>query len=113
MSQQLFPPLEVRMRRSTGVVEIVWRNGEASRFSGDALRRFCACAHCRARNTVGLRLVGESDEVARVALMGSVGLQVVFADGHDRGVFPWDYLRRIAEEEQRSSAGWVGARADG
>lgn len=113
MSQHLFPPTEIRLHRSAGVVDIVWRNGEASRFTGDELRRYCACARCRARNTVGLRLVGESDEVARVALMGSAGLQVVFADGHDRGVFPWHYLRQIADERQQRMPDQAGEGSNG
>jgi DUF971 family protein len=32
-------------------------------------------------------------------LMGSTGIQVVFADGHDRGIYPWEYLYRIGQGE--------------
>lgn len=52
---------------------------------------------CRARNVVGVSLITESGDIDAIHLMGVAGLQVVFADGHDRGVFPWAYLRAIAE----------------
>jgi len=44
---------------------------------------------------VGTRLVTESAEVATLSLMGNA-VQIVFADGHDRGIFPWPYLYAIA-----------------
>lgn len=101
MSESLYPPTQIQLRKASGVVDITWRNGETSHITGDELRRFCACSRCRARNTVGLRLVGESGDVVQLALMGSTGVQVIFADGHDRGVFPWAYLRSIAEGRAR------------
>jgi DUF971 family protein len=26
------------------------------------------------------------------------GLQLIFSDGHDRGIFPWPYLAQLAPE---------------
>lgn len=97
MPDTLLPPTQVQLRKASGMVMITWRNGECTQVSGDQLRQYCACSQCRARQVVGLRLIGESTEVTAVRLMGSTGIQVVFSDGHDRGIFPWDYLRRIAE----------------
>ena len=91
-----YPPQKIRLKQDMRELEIVWQNGDIARVSGDDLRRYCACSSCRARHLLGVRLVTESGEVTRVNLVGSTALQVVFADGHDRGVFPWPYVNAIA-----------------
>lgn len=96
MSVNLYPPQKVRLVKSSGELEITWQNGDRHQVSGDELRRYCACSNCRARQLVGVRLVTESGEITRVELLGSTAVQLVFADGHDRGIFPWPYLNAIA-----------------
>lgn len=83
------------LRKAQAELEIVWKDGQQSHISGDDLRRFCACSTCRARQLVGTRLITESGEVTTLSLMGNA-IQIVFADGHDRGIFPWPYLYAIA-----------------
>lgn len=96
MSLSQYPPRRVRLREEAGELEITWQNGDIHRISGDDLRRYCACSTCRSRQLVGLRLVTDSADIETVNLIGSTALQIVFADGHDRGIFPWPYLNAIA-----------------
>lgn len=91
----LFPPQKIALRKTQAELAIVWKNGQESLISGDDLRRFCACSSCRARQLLGTRLITESGEITTLALMGNA-IQIVFADGHDRGIFPWPYLYAIA-----------------
>lgn len=57
------------------------------------LRAACRCGGCRARAPVfeaaELRLVD-------AAPVGLYALQLVFSDGHDRGIYPWTWLRELA-----------------
>lgn len=92
----LYPPQKVRLKKDTSELEIIWQNGDVAKVSGDQLRRYCACSSCRSRQLIGVRLVTESAELSAVNLIGSTALQVVFADGHDRGIFPWPYVNAIA-----------------
>lgn len=96
MSVNLYPPQRVRLKEQAGELEITWQNGDIHRISGDDLRRYCACSSCRSRNFVGMRLVTESADIETVNLIGNTALQIVFSDGHDRGIFPWPYLNAIA-----------------
>ena len=96
MNYTRFPPQKVSLNKARAELHITWRNGDNSRISGDELRRFCACSECRARHVVGIRLVTESAVLEAIALMGRSALQAVFADGHDRGIYPWPYLYAIA-----------------
>lgn len=90
-------PTAVTDHRKSGLLEIVWADGGMSRLRHAALRLHCRCAACeRARRRggatpeldAGLRLV-------HVEAVGEQGLHLGFSDGHDRGIFPWAYLRSL------------------
>lgn len=83
----------VEIRQAPGVLSFVWPDGRLQYFAHAELRRACPCAACRR-----LRLAGAPVEApAGVELTGIVsmgyGVQLIFNDGHDRGVFPWVWLR--------------------
>ena len=42
--------------------------------------------------------------IAFIEPMGSMGLNVGFSDGHDRAVYPWDYLRALAQPAEPQTA---------
>jgi DUF971 family protein len=96
MSRQHLTPVEVLLNNSTSSLEITWSDGDKSNLSGASLRRYCACSGCRSRKVIGTELITDSGKIEKIQLMGSTGLQIVFADGHDRGVFPWSYIHAIA-----------------
>lgn len=75
-------------------LEFVWSDGNCARLEYQALRRLCPCAGCRS----GRLVEGDGAAVAVNALLpvGTYGVQIVFSDGHDRGIFPWPYLREQA-----------------
>lgn len=62
------------------------------------LRRRCKCAECQRLVLTGttptpapdLHLIGASP-------IGSYAIQLHFSDGHQRGIYPWVYLREVAE----------------
>jgi DUF971 family protein len=70
--------------------------------SAPRLRAACRCADCRrARidrdddpNAAGVANVA----LANVHLVGDHALNIAFSDGHDRGIYPWSYLRELAQD---------------
>jgi len=96
MNKQQLTPLVVQLIKDSGSLDITWPGGEISLIKGSNLRRHCACSGCRSRKMLGTELLTDNGRVERIKLMGSTGIQIVFADGHDRGVFPWGYLHAIA-----------------
>jgi DUF971 family protein len=73
----------------TGLL-VRWPDAE-SWLDSALLRRRCRCRDCRhtAPSQPNARL---SD----LAPVGAYGVQLHFDDGHDRGIYPWDYLRELA-----------------
>jgi DUF971 family protein len=62
------------------------------------LRARCRCSGCLRASWVDSRPEDLEPDVRILELrqLGSTGLQVVFSDGHERGIYPWSYLWAIA-----------------
>lgn len=89
-------PQSIHLQRQSRRLQLTWRNGECLDIPCEELRKFCACSSCRARQIVGSLLIDEAVDIQTINPIGSTGIQLVFADGHDRGIYPWPYLRAIA-----------------
>ena len=85
-------PQKVHHARQERQLHIHWSTGESHRLSSQQLRAACRCASCRAHQARGeLVLIAQDLHIKQVNNQGS-GLQLVFSDGHERGIFPWQYL---------------------
>ncbi|MCU7215645.1 DUF971 domain-containing protein [Pseudomonas sp. VE 196-7] len=88
-------PLSVSNSQSERTLRLSWPDGRESLFNHAELRRQCPCSQCRA-----FRLKGVTPRVdERVCLIEitpqGYGVQLVFSDGHQRGIYPWDYLAQL------------------
>ncbi len=89
-------------------LQIQWSDGQARRYQFSELRRKCPCATCRERRQAeakrqpGQLTVLSADEArpARVTAMKPVGnyaYSIVFSDGHDSGIFTFEFLLELGE----------------
>lgn len=90
-------PSEVVIHELSRRLELRWPNGYGISLGHARLRSACKCAWCEsARRRQPDAHIGSPDVVLRCATaVGSVGLQLHFSDGHDRGIYPWPYLRSL------------------
>lgn len=80
-----------------------WADGGELRLSHASLRHHCHCAFCRARQLRGdLMLVAADVRVTGMSAQG-YGLQLVFSDGHDKGIYPWAYLATLAAADSQAA----------
>jgi DUF971 family protein len=90
-------PLSLKNSHGDKQVVVQWSATETQVLSHQRLRGACPCAKCRAARIQGLiSLVNADVELVAMNPMG-YGLQMVFSDGHDRGIYPWIYLRELAQ----------------
>lgn len=91
-------PSAISIDRKKRLVELDW-NGKHALLSHKVLRQSCRCSVCestrRALNDV--IPVAADIELLKMEVLGSIGIQLFFSDGHDRGIYPWAYLRRIVD----------------
>ncbi len=82
---------------------IRWNDGAESYVSLNLLRRSCPCAACGGEpNVLGnvvrpeVKYGAASFELRGWQLVGGYALQPRWADGHDTGIYSYQYLRRLA-----------------
>jgi DUF971 family protein len=80
-----------------------WSDGAESYFDLQFLRRACPCASCGGEPDVLGNVIrpevsynANSFELRAWSLVGGYALQPRWADGHDTGLFSFDYLRRLS-----------------
>lgn len=90
-------PVSLHSSRREAVLCIEWPDGASARLSHARLRAACPCAQCRARSLRGgIAAVEEGVRLVAIHPQG-YGVQLVFDDGHERGIYPWRYLRRLSQ----------------
>lgn len=90
---------------SAGEITITWSDEHQSKITLKTLRDSCPCAGCKGE-TVLLHTYTPppADETApgryvlkRAEPIGNYALKLTWADGHDTGIYHWEYLRSLCE----------------
>jgi len=82
---------------------IEWSDGVTHRIGFAPLRRACPCAVCQGemgrpgRFDTRPQLDPGEDELADISLVGLYGLNTVWADGHNTGIYTYETLRELGE----------------
>jgi DUF971 family protein len=81
---------------------IQWNDGEESYLPLEFLRRACPCAACGGEPDVlgkvlrpEINYSNDSFTLAGFGLVGGYALQPRWCDGHNTGLYPFQYLRRL------------------
>jgi len=91
-------PEELHSHENGRFLSVTWHNGEVSRLGAALLRRNSRSASARREEADGVApIVNEDIRLSDIRLVGAYGVQLVFSDGHDRGIYPWEYLRQLAD----------------
>ena len=84
------------IHRSGATIDITWGPDHVGVYPARELRLKCHCAVCREEMTGRPLLDPKSvsaDIIAeRVDLVGGYAIKVKWSDGHDTGMYPYDYL---------------------
>jgi ATP-binding protein involved in chromosome partitioning len=84
-------------------LRIEWRDGHVSRYAVRDLRLACRCARCVDEHTGRPLLVAEGvpEDVrpVRVSPVGRYAIQITWTDGHDSGIYSFEYLRDLGASE--------------
>ena len=98
-------PVALDYHSVPGRLRIKWSDGHLTDVRTDRLRALCPCARCRAEkassNPLQLRLKpsGNATELVNVSWTGRYGLTPVWGDGHETGIFTYQFLRALPNDE--------------
>ena len=95
-------PRSVELLADEGMLCVRWSDGTQSRYDLNGLRRSCPCALCReAReqsdelSLLSSEAISATAEALRVDFVGRYGLRILWGDGHDQGIYTFDFLRQL------------------
>ena len=89
-------PASVQVRTQQRVLVLEWAKRRVL-LHFDALRAQCPCAECRSARSQGRAVtVAPGVGIVDVKPCGPNAVQLVFSDGHERGIFPFEYLSELA-----------------
>jgi DUF971 family protein len=107
-------PRNITIDRNAGLLRITWPDGHASAYPLHWVRSHCPCATCRetrraaALETDLLKLHSgplPSAEIAGAELVGNYAIRLIWKDGHDSGIYPFEALRRSCPCDKCNPAG--------
>ncbi|MBK5534939.1 DUF971 domain-containing protein [Pseudomonas sp. TH08] len=88
-------PRSVGNSQSERMLRLSWPDGREQQLDHAELRRQCPCSQCRALRLRGLTpMVDDRIRLIELNPQG-YGVQLVFSDGHQRGIYPWAYLENL------------------
>jgi DUF971 family protein len=96
-------PTEIKLHQKSRVLELTFAGGERFELPYELLRVYSPSAEVRGHGPgqevlqVGKRNVG----ITGVEPVGSYAIQPRFSDGHDTGIYSWDYLYHLGANRDR------------
>lgn len=87
-------PTEIRLHQRSRVLEVAFDDGERFELPHEYLRVYSPSAEVRGHGPGEEVLQTGKRDVAITAVepVGSYAVRLVFSDGHDSGLYSWDYL---------------------
>lgn len=94
-------PTEIKLHQKSRVFEISFDDGRSFRLPYEFLRVYSPSAEVRGHGP-GQEVLqaGKRDvTIASVEQVGHYAIRPTFSDGHDTGIYSWDYLYDLGERQ--------------
>ena len=94
-------PTEIKLHQKSRLLEIAFADGKRFELPYELLRVYSPSAEVRGHGPGQEVLqVGKKDiDITHVEPVGSYALQLVFSDGHDSGLYSWDYFYSLGMQQ--------------
>jgi DUF971 family protein len=94
-------PTSIVLRRASGLLILGWADGSEHALEAEYLRVLSPSAEVRGHGRHGALLQTGKRQVGMRAVeaVGHYAIRIVFDDGHDSGIYSWDYLRQLCTQK--------------
>jgi DUF971 family protein len=96
-------PSEIKLHQRSRAMEVTFSDGHVFRLPYEFLRVYSPSAEVRGHGPgqevlqTGKRAV----EITALEPVGSYAVQPSFSDGHSTGIFSWDYLYHLGQNQEK------------
>lgn len=102
-------PTQIKVSGKTDFI-IKWDNASESKISLMYLRDECPCAGCKGETILfktyrppkPAKTTPDMYIIKKIQPVGEYAIQITWKDGHDSGIYTWDYLLRLEEDQHNS-----------
>jgi DUF971 family protein len=91
-------PTDIRLHQASRLLEISFDDGKSAQLSCEFLRVYSPSAEVRGHGAGQevLQTGKENVDIIDIEPVGNYAVKLVFSDGHDTGLYSWDYLYELA-----------------
>ncbi|HET9113722.1 MAG TPA: DUF971 domain-containing protein [Burkholderiales bacterium] len=95
-------PTEIKLHQTSRLLEIAFNDGSLFRLPYEFLRVYSPSAEVRGHgHGQEVLQVGKQDvTISGIEPVGNYAIQPTFSDGHDTGIYSWDYLYEIGKDQE-------------
>jgi len=96
-------PTEIALHKASRVMEVSFADGTVFRLPCEFLRAYSPSAEVRGHGPGQevLQIGKRNVEITAIEPVGSYAIRLVFSDGHDTGLYSWEYLYYLGKEQER------------
>lgn len=96
-------PAEIILHRKSATLELVYADGRSLSLPAEYLRVHSPSAEVRGHGTGQERLqTGKRKvKIAAIEQVGNYAIKLNFDDGHDTGIYSWDYLAELGRDHNK------------
>ncbi|NKB33393.1 MAG: DUF971 domain-containing protein [Pseudomonadales bacterium] len=96
------PPTDIKLHKQSATLELVYADGDNFALSAEFLRVHSPSAEVRGhgKGQEVLQFGKRHVKLINVQSVGNYAIKLVFDDGHDSGIYSWEYLRELGQDEK-------------
>ena len=105
-------PSELRLDSAKTTLTVVFDNGQRFSLPAEYLRVESPSAEVQGHGPSQKQIVTgkEGVAIAKLEPVGNYAVRICFDDGHDTGLYSWDYLHELGRERPAKWAAYLKAR---
>ena len=97
MAEMHAVPSDIRLRRKSGILELAYASGARHELPAEFLRVYSPSAEVRGHGAGQevLQTGKKHVQLTGVEAIGNYAIKLIFDDGHDSGIYTWEYLYNL------------------
>ncbi len=102
-------PTEINVHKKSAILELVYGDDRRHALSAEYLRVFSPSAEVQGHGPGQSVLQHGKKDVQFLDFepQGHYAIKIVFSDGHDSGIYSWEYLDRLGNEFEKNWADYL------
>jgi DUF971 family protein len=94
-------PTDIKLQKASRMLSLTYADGQTYVLSAEYLRVYSPSAEVRGHGKPILQTGKINVGLTGLAAVGNYALKLVFDDGHDTGLYSWDYLHDLATNQSQ------------